>query len=43
MMPPSPTTAATTPPMSIQMLLSVGEPVNKREKSDPNELEALTP
>jgi hypothetical protein len=41
--PPAPTRAATMPPIKSQMDLSVGDPVNKREKSEPIELEALIP
>ena len=38
-----PATAATAPPMSIHMALSVGLPVKKRFTSEPNEFEAWTP
>src|SRR5476651_1195439 len=41
--PSSPTTAAAAPPTSIHIALSVGEPVKKREMSEPNEFDALTP
>src|SRR5579859_5576988 len=41
--PTSPTTAATAPPSNIQIALLVGDPVKKREKSELNELVALTP
>jgi hypothetical protein len=36
-------TAAAMPPMSIQMALSVGEPVKNLETSEPKEFVALTP
>ena len=39
----APTTAATTPPMSIQMALSVGDPVKNLETSELKEWVALTP
>ena len=41
--PTNPATAATTPPTSIHIALSVGEPVKNRETSEPNEFDALTP
>jgi hypothetical protein len=39
----NPTTAATTPPISIHMDLSVGVPVKNLETSEPNDSEALMP
>jgi hypothetical protein len=39
----SPMTAAMVPPISIQMALSVGDPVKNRETSEPNEFMALIP
>jgi len=42
-MPRRPTTHAIEPPISSHMVLSVGEPVKKREKLDPIESEALIP
>jgi hypothetical protein len=36
-------TAATMPPMSIQMALSVGDPVKNLETSEPKEFVALIP
>jgi len=41
--PISPMPVATMPPMSIQMALSVGEPVKNRDTSEPKEFVALTP
>jgi hypothetical protein len=41
--PVSPTMVTTTPPINSQIARSVGAPVKRREKSDPNESEALTP
>ena len=41
--PTSPTTVAAVPPMSNQMVLSVGLPVKKREKLELMESEALIP
>ena len=38
-----PTMRLATPPSNSQMDLSVGEPVKKREKSEPTELDALIP
>jgi hypothetical protein len=38
--PNRPTTAATIPPMSIQMALSVGAPVKSLERSELNDLVA---
>lgn len=41
--PSSPATVATTPPTNIHIALSVGEPVKKRETSEPSEFDALKP
>jgi hypothetical protein len=41
--PVSPAMVAAAPPSNIQTALSVGAPVKRREKSDPNESEALMP
>ena len=41
--PTTPTMDAATPPTSIHIALSVGEPVKKRAMSELNELAALTP
>jgi len=38
-----PTITLATPPMRNQTVLSVGEPVKKREKLEPTEFEALIP
>jgi hypothetical protein len=38
-----PMAAATMPPMSIQMALSVGEPVKNRDRSELKEFVALMP
>ena len=39
----SPATAATVPPTTIQMALSVGEPVKNFDKSELNDVDALIP
>ena len=41
--PPRPTIVATPPPISSQIVLSVGDPVKKREKWEPTESAALIP
>lgn len=41
--PVSPIRHSTTPPISIHIALSVGEPVKKREMSEPSEFDALVP
>jgi hypothetical protein len=42
-MPAKPRTAATIPPMSIQIALSVGDPVKNRDTSELNEFVAVIP
>jgi hypothetical protein len=39
----APVTTLAMPPINSQIALFVGEPVKKREKSDPREFEALIP
>jgi hypothetical protein len=41
--PTSPIMIATTPPTSIHIALSVGEPVKNREMSELNDFDAATP
>lgn len=41
--PTKPTTAATMPPMSIHIALSVGDPVKNLDTSEPKEFVALIP
>jgi hypothetical protein len=41
--PTTPTMDATTPPSNIHIALSVGEPVKKRERSEVNDVDAITP
>lgn len=41
--PTAPTTDATTPPTNIQIALSVGDPVKKREMSEVNDVDAMMP
>jgi hypothetical protein len=41
--PTTPMTDATTPPSNIQIALSVGDPVKKREMSEVNDVDAMTP
>ena len=41
--PARPATAATIPPSSSQIVLSVGDPRNSREKLEPTESDALAP
>lgn len=40
---PKPIITAAAPTTSSQIVLSVGDPVNIREKPEPTEFEALTP
>jgi hypothetical protein len=41
--PTTPTMDAITPPSNIHIALSVGEPVKKREMSEVNDVDAMTP
>ena len=43
MVPKKPMAAAAIPPMSIQMALSVGEPVKNRKTSELNDFVTFTP